>query len=116
MITKPFLLDENHWCGNSPALVNSTAPLPHFCGFSKEVPYKTYYYNYGLNFLILNYIFKKIPCVHIIQNCKYVDTVDYNSIPQNIIIDKVVDYHGTLLNIHSVDECVEFVEMYKKQK
>lgn len=85
--------------------------------YTKEVPYRTYYYNYGKDFLILDYVcIYDEPFVHIIQNGEYVDTVNYQKVPQNTIFDIVIDNYGRRLNIQSLEELTQFIAEYNQSK
>lgn len=98
-----------------------------YYGTGDEVPYKKPHYNYGKNFIILDY--NRFPeskyCVydyilHIIIDGKVSKTyenelgdIDWS------IIGNVVSYYGDLLNVHSNNDVIDFIneqrDMWKKR-
>jgi hypothetical protein len=89
-----------------------------FTGYKKgsKVPYKTLYYNYGENFLILDYrgvVFGEIPLIHIIKNGKYFKTVEYQKLTEKDFINKVIDKYGNSININEYSDISNFIEDYK---
>lgn len=80
-----------------------------------EVPYKTYYYDYGQNFIILS--LDETDCsslFHVIKNGKVFKTVkninDINKYINNN--EKIIDNFGYILNIKTIED----FNNYKKEK
>lgn len=74
-------------------------------GYNKEVPFRTFYYNYGKNFIVVDYKlrFDDSPIIHVIQNGEYFGTFEYDKVPNDITFNKAIDKNGDELNIHSVE-------------
>lgn len=72
------------------------------------VPYKTLYYNYGLDFMIFHYqdIFYNIMDIpiHIIKDGIYRKSVLYSKLSNRYSIFPVIDNAGSLLNIETVGD------------
>ena len=95
-------------------------------GEGEMVPYKNEFYNYGKNFIILD--IDEFPetgyndydfIIHFIKDGKVVGTY-YDDIDKEILFDKldsVVSYRGTLLNIRSKDDILNYINdlrLYRK--
>lgn len=90
-----------------------------------DVPYKKPYYNYSKNFLILD--INEFPdsdytdynfVIHLILDGKVFDTYK-DSVPKDIPFDKianVISYRGTLLNLHSAEDILNYIEALRKYR
>jgi hypothetical protein len=83
-------------------------------GYNKEVPFKTFYYNYGKNFIVFDYQLRlyDYPIVHVIQNGEYFGTFEYDKVPDDITFDKAIDEYGDELNIRTIDDILWFIETW----
>lgn len=93
-----------------------------YYGLGDEVPYKTPYYNYGKNFIVLD--INKYPesdfwsydyIIHVIVDGKVKDTfknkigeIDWNT------NEHVVGYSGELINAHSPEDVISYIEAQRK--
>lgn len=80
------------------------------------VPWRTLYYNYGPNFMIFDYEGKELRksevLVHIIQDGKYLKSVKYMNIPNEVSIGLVLDVKGNVLNIKSREDFKTILSEY----
>lgn len=85
-------------------------------GYNKEVPFRTFYYNHGKNFVVVDYKlrFDDTPIVHVIQNGEYFGTFEYDKVPDDITFDKAIDKNGDELNVHSVADISFFIDEWRQ--
>lgn len=80
------------------------------------VPYKTLYYNYGKDFIVLDYFqYDKddVYKVNIVQNGRFKRSVDFRNFPSRYNIGLVLDKHGSVLNVKTPGDIKEIVYSHK---
>ena len=92
-------------------------------GYKKgeTVPYKTPYYNYGLDFMIFDYrtynydepIDHNSLVVHVIEGGKYKETVRYDKINEHYKIGLVLNNYGEIVNIKTPKDFIEIVNHWR---
>ena len=78
-----------------------------------EVPSQTFWYNYSNNFMILDYMSSGInPLVHIIRDSKVKKTTRLDELTEVDFIgnEKVLNYYGEELKIHSIEDIDRFID------
>lgn len=80
-----------------------------------KVPYKTYYYNYGLNFCIIDthpYEEEQIAIIHIIENGKVKKTILFEDLTNEDLekAEKLISYYGEELNIKTKEEVLTMID------
>ena len=99
IFTTPFIMGD---------VVHFSYGSLHYYKEGEEVPYKTWWYNYGKNFLVLNKImYSESYSIHFIEDGKYIETFD-NEIPEisGRNIEKIVDKYGTEIKMEKTTECL----------
>jgi len=83
-----------------------------------EVPYRSCIYNYGKNFIVFDYSWNyegEGYVVHVIEDGKLQGSYNLEEFNEVIQIDTIViDNHGSVLNIHSIEDLHKIVEDYDK--
>ena len=83
-----------------------------------RVPYKNLIYNYGKNFIVIDYrcflMKNEFEIIHIIENGRYKKSINYRELPECYRINLVLDNYGKILNIHHKRDFADIIREHKE--
>ena len=81
-----------------------------------EVPFQTYYYNFGKDFNIIDFddFMLSEQIIHVIRDGKVVKTISFDDTDDEILKVPNYDYNGNKLKITSVNDLIKYTENQRK--